>query len=46
MKSKITTILCALGAFLILNACHGSKKVQCDSYGQNERMELQDLASK
>lgn len=46
MKTKITTLLCAIGAFFVLNACHGSKKVQCDSYGKTQRAAQHDLATK
>ncbi len=46
MKSKLTTIICALGAFFVLNACKGSKKVQCESYSLTQTVQQQDLASK
>ena len=46
MKTKVTMFICALGAFLVLNACHGSKKVQCDSFSQAQTVQQQDLASK
>lgn len=46
MKTKLTTIICAISAFLLLNACHGSKKVQCDSFSQSQTVQSQDQASK
>lgn len=46
MKTKLTTIICALGAFFVLNACHGSKKVQCESYSLTQTVQQQDFASK
>jgi len=46
MKTKVTMFICALGASLVLNACHGSKKVQCDSFSQTQTVHTQDQASK
>ncbi|MFM6935747.1 MAG: hypothetical protein ACKOXP_09900 [Flavobacteriales bacterium] len=46
MKLKLFFICSLLGIFFVLSACHGSKKVQCDSYGQLPAAVHQDLATK
>lgn len=46
MKRKITLICVAVVTLFVFNACHGGKKVQCDSYGHIQKTTHQEVVSK
>jgi hypothetical protein len=46
MKTKITLILSAVVASIVMASCGGGRIASCDAYGSVQTTESSDLASK